>query len=51
MQTRALGGSDLEIPPIVLGELGILSVFEATSLARILRSRYAVYIGDPLQLK
>lgn len=38
-------------PPIVLGELGILSVFEETSLARILRSRYAIYIGDPLQLK
>ena len=38
-------------PPIVLGELGILSVFEETSLARILRSRYAIYVGDPLQLK
>ncbi len=38
-------------PPIVLGELGVLSVFENTSLARILRSRYAIYIGDPLQSK
>lgn len=38
-------------PPIVLGELGILSVFENASLARILRSRYAIYTGDRLVLK
>ena len=38
-------------PAIVLGELGILSVFEKTSLARILRSRYAIYLGDSLVLK
>lgn len=38
-------------PPIVLGELGILSVFEKTSLARILRSRYAIYTGDRMVLK
>jgi LysM repeat protein len=38
-------------PPIVLGELGVLSVFENTSLARILRSRYAIYVGDPLLIK
>ena len=38
-------------PPIVLGELGILSVFEKASLARVLRSRYAIYLGDPMVLK
>ena len=38
-------------PPVVLGELGVLSVFENTALARILRSRYAIYIGDPMLLK
>lgn len=38
-------------PPIVLGELGVLSVFENASLARILRSRYAIYTGDRLVLK
>lgn len=40
-----------DLPPIVLGELGILSVFEKASLARILRSRYAIYTGDHLVLK
>lgn len=35
-------------PPIVLGELGVLSVFEKASLARILRSRYAIYTGDQM---
>ncbi len=38
-------------PPIVLGELAVLSVFEETALARILRSRYTVYVGDALILK
>lgn len=38
-------------PPTVIGELGILSVFENASLARILRSRYAIYLGDPLLIK
>ena len=38
-------------PPIVLGELGVLSVFEKASLARVLRSRYAIYLGDPMVLK
>jgi len=40
-----------DYPPIVLGELGVLSVFEKSSLARILRSRYAIYVGDGLVLK
>ncbi len=38
-------------PPIVLGELGVLSVYDNTSLARILRSRYTIFVGDLLQLK
>jgi hypothetical protein len=39
------------MPPIVIGELAVLSVKEKASLARILRSRYAVYVGDALMLK
>lgn len=35
-------------PPIVLGEVGVLSVHRTTALARILSSRYTVYIGDAL---
>jgi len=38
-------------PPIIVGELGILSVAENTSLARILRSRRVVYAGDVLVIK
>ncbi len=38
-------------PPTVLGELGVLSAFGDTALARILRSRYAIYVGDPMLLK
>jgi len=38
-------------PPIVLGELGVLSVYENSSLARILRTRYTVFVGDALVLK
>ena len=38
-------------PPTVIGELAVLSVFEQTALARILRSRYTVFVGDGLSLK
>ncbi len=38
-------------PPVVVGELGILSVEETASLARILESRYAVHVGDLLDPK
>ncbi len=41
-QTRA------GLPPVVLGELAVLSSHRRTSLARILSSRYTVYIGDAL---
>jgi hypothetical protein len=38
-------------PPIVLGEAAILSVTERASLARIIRSRYSIYLGDSMVLK
>jgi hypothetical protein len=38
-------------PPIVLGELAVLSVHETSSVAKILESRYTIYIGDLLHLK
>lgn len=38
-------------PPIVLGEASILSVTEHAALARILRSRYSIYLGDSMVLK
>jgi len=39
------------LPSLVVGELGILSVHENTSVARILESRYTVYVGDRIDLK
>lgn len=39
------------LPPIVLGEVGILTVRERSAVAKILESRYAVYPGDLLFLK
>lgn len=38
-------------PPVVLGEAAILSVSDRGSLARILRSRYAIFVGDALVAK
>ncbi len=38
-------------PPTLLGELAVLSVFDQTALARILRSRYTIFVGDALSLK
>lgn len=40
-----------KFPPIVLGEAAILSVSERASLARIIRSRYSIYLGDSMVLK
>ena len=37
--------------PMVVGELAVLSVEPGTSLATILESRYAVYVGDKLDPK
>ena len=38
-------------PPIVVGEVGILSVQNDTSLGRILRSRRTVFVGDAMVIK
>lgn len=39
------------LPPIVIGELAILSVNKYSSVAKIIQSRYPVYLGDRLDLK
>lgn len=39
------------LPPMVIGELAVLSVESGTALGKILESRYAVYVGDRLDLK
>ncbi len=39
------------LPPVVVGELAVLSVEEQTALAKILESRYSIYVGDRLDLK
>jgi len=39
------------LPPLVLGELAVLSVHPHAALARIIESRYAIYIGDRLDPK
>jgi hypothetical protein len=39
------------LPPIVIGELAILSVHKSSSVAKIIESRYPVYVGDRLELK
>lgn len=38
-------------PPIVLGELAILSVHQRTSLAKIVESRYPIFVGDRIEPK
>jgi hypothetical protein len=35
-------------PPVVIGELAVLTVSDRAALARILESRYVVYLGDRL---
>jgi hypothetical protein len=39
------------LPPIVLGELAVLSVHKRFSVAKILESRYTVHLGDRLDPK
>jgi hypothetical protein len=39
------------LPPVVLGELAVLSVHKHFSVAKILKSRYPVYVGDRLDPK
>jgi hypothetical protein len=38
-------------PPVVLGELAVLSVKRRSAIARILESRFPIYVGDRLELK
>jgi hypothetical protein len=39
------------LPPVVLGELAVLSVHSKSAVAKILRSRYTIHVGDRLDLK
>ena len=39
------------LPPVVLGELAVLSVHEKSSVAKIISTRFTVYVGDALELK
>ncbi len=39
------------LPPLVLGELAVLSVQRRTSLCKIIESRGSIFLGDRLQLK
>ncbi len=39
------------LPPVVVGEVGVLAVEEGTAAAKILESRYTVHIGDRLDLE
>ena len=39
------------LPPLMIGELAVLSVGEEASLAKILASRYTVHVGDRLDPK
>jgi hypothetical protein len=39
------------LPPIVLGELAVLSVHDRSSVAKILKSRHTIFLGDRLVAK
>jgi hypothetical protein len=39
------------MPPVILGELAVLSVHKHTSVAKIIESRYSIHLGDRLQAK
>ncbi len=43
--------NDPGLPPVVIGELGILSVQERTATAKILESRYSIHLGDRLDFE
>jgi hypothetical protein len=38
-------------PPVVLGEVAVLSVHPLSSVAKILEARYPIYVGDRLERK
>ena len=39
------------LPPIVMGELAVLTVHDNSSVAKIIESRYAIFVGDRLSPK
>jgi LysM repeat protein len=39
------------MPPVVLGELAVLSVQKHSAVAKIIESRYSIYLGDKLERK
>jgi hypothetical protein len=39
------------LPPVVIGELAVLAVHKTSSVAKIIESRYAVFVGDLLEAK
>ena len=39
------------LPPLIVGELAVLSVTDQASMAKILESRYTVFVGDRLEPK
>ena len=39
------------LPPVIIGEIGILTVHERSAVAKVLESRHTVYVGDLLSLK
>ena len=39
------------LPPVILGEVAVLSVYGTTSVGRILESRFPIFVGDRLDLK
>jgi hypothetical protein len=43
--------NDTGLPPLVLGEVAVLSVQKRASLVRIIQSRYPVFVGDRLDPK
>jgi LysM repeat protein len=43
--------NDPGMPPVVIGELGVLRSDGETAVAKILKSRYVVYVGDRLDLE
>lgn len=38
-------------PPVIIGELGILSVTDGSALGNVLESRYTVHVGDAVLIK
>ena len=38
-------------PPVVLGEVAVLSVHPLSSVAKIIESRFPIYVGDRLERK